>query len=444
MLKAHSLRRLATSVALTGTCATLLSGSPAVGASRQSVPPARAAARLAVRFGELIDRPGHRIHDATVVVEGERVARVLGQGDVVPAGLEVIDLRRFTGIPGLIDAHTHMTYYWDESPGTRPLGQPARHPAVTVYLAQQNARRTLEAGVTTVRDLGAQEYMDVAMRDLVNRGAMVGPRMFVSGYGLHVSRAAPRPGTSAPDPGLADGADAVMRVVRQQLGAGADVVKMYGSTGSYQDVTGFQTFTADEMKAAVDVAHQAGRRIAIHSYGPAGARDAVRAGTDSLEHAADMDDETIAEMVRRHTTYVPTIDHNRFYAEAAPAFGFSATAVDELKQFIERNLASATKAVRAGVTMAMGSDAVYTMFGQNTRELAWLVKAGLTPAQALAAATTNGAALVGHERDLGAVAPGYFADLVAVDGDPDTDVRVVIDRVRWVMKGGTVVVDRTR
>ena len=256
MLKAHSLRRLATSVALTGTCATLLSGSPAVGASRQSVPPARAAARLAVRFGELIDRPGHRIHDATVVVEGERVARVLGQGDVVPAGLEVIDLRRFTGIPGLIDAHTHMTYYWDESPGTRPLGQPARHPAVTVYLAQQNARRTLEAGVTTVRDLGAQEYMDVAMRDLVNRGAMVGPRMFVSGYGLHVSRAAPRPGTSAPDPGLADGADAVMRVVRQQLGAGADVVKMYGSTGSYQDVTGFQTFTADEMKAAVDVAHQ--------------------------------------------------------------------------------------------------------------------------------------------------------------------------------------------
>ena len=217
--------------------------------------------------------------------------------------------------------------------------------------------------------------------------------------------------------------------------AGVDWVKMFGSTGSFEDVSQSQTFTYEEMKAAVDTAHALGKRIAIHSYGPDGARDAVRAGADSIEHATDIDDATIAEMARKGTWYVPTIDHNRYYAEHAGEYGFATGSVQRLNEFVARNLETARKAVKAGVKIAMGSDAVYSMFGENTRELGWLVKAGMTPAQALAAATANGAALLGMETSLGALAPGFFADL--------SDVNVLIDRVRFVMKGGQVVVDRT-
>src|SRR5258708_65966 len=393
------------------------------------------AAPKAYRFGKLIDGKGGLITNAFVVVDGGRVTSV---GTTNSPGVEVVDLSRYTAVPGMIDVHTHMTYYWDQTPGTRPGGG-GRSAAMTVFLAQENARKTLETGVTTVRDLGASEYTDIAMRDLIRLGKMTGPRMFVAGYGLGISRAAPRPGTMVFNGGLADGVPEVMRVARQQIGAGADWVKMYGSTGSFQDVTGFETFTFDEMKAAVEVTHNLGHKIAIHSYGPKGAHDAVFAGADSLEHATDMDDATIAEMVRLGTYYVPTIDHNRFYAENASRFGYSPAAVKELNSYIERNLETAKRAWKAGVKFAMGSDAVYTMFGENTRELAWFVKAGMTPQQALTAATSGGAALLGMEKDLGAIAPGYFADIAAVEGDPLADIAVVASKVRWVMKNGEVV-----
>lgn len=395
----------------------------------------------AIRFGSLLGPDGRMIRDAVVLVEGERIQAV-GPGLAVPAGAELVDLSGLTGIPGLIDVHTHMTYVWDGAPGTRPRGQAARLPAVTVALAQANARRTLEAGVTSVRDLGASEYTDVALRDLIRSGTMVGPRMFVSGYGLSVTRGPARPGAGVPSGGTADGVDEVIKVARQQIGAGADWIKMYGSTGSFEDVTGFQTFGFAEMKAACDVAHQLGRRIAIHSYGAAGAKDAVRAGADSVEHAVDLDDETLAEMVRRGTVYVPTIDHNRYYRDNAQAYGFPPGTPERLQAFIERNLETLRRALRAGVKVAMGSDAVYSGFGQNTRELEWFVRAGMTPAQALAAATTTAAALLGMEKSLGAVQPGFLADIVAVDGDPLKDIGAVVDNVRWVMKGGSVVVDR--
>ncbi len=389
------------------------------------------AAPTAVRFGALWD--GRRLlRNAVVVIDGDRITSV-GEASTAPAGAPVIDLSRYTGLPGLIDVHTHMTY------GPTPGG--GRPPAVNMVLGgQQAARRTLEAGVTTVRDMNAAEYMDVALRDLIASGAVVGPRMFVVGYGLHVTRT--RTGLP-PTPGTVDGPDAAMRVAREQIAAGADWVKMFGSTGSGPDVTGFQTFTFEEMKAAAEAAHALGKRIAIHSYGPAGARDAVRAGADSVEHATDMDDETIAEMVRRGTFYVPTIDHNRYYAENGDALGFAPGYKPRLEDFIRRNLETTRRAVKAGVRIAMGSDAIYTMFGENTRELGWFVKAGMTPEQALRTATTSAATLLGQEGALGAVAPGAYADLVAVEGDPLADVDAVIHGVRWVMKGGAVVVDRT-
>jgi imidazolonepropionase-like amidohydrolase len=393
-----------------------------------------------IRFGKLVTGPGPVLENAVVVVKDDRILSV-GSGDVAsPPGAEMIDLSRYTGIPGLIDAHTHMTYYWDQAKGTRPWAQAeGRMTAVTVFLAQENAKKTLETGVTTVRDLGSSDYADIAMRDLINRGAMIGPRMFVAGYGLHITPEQAKPGFVTPRPGQADGVPEVLRAVRRQVAAGADVVKMFGSTGSDQDVTGFQTFTYDEMKAAVDAAHALGKKIAIHSYGPDGARDAVRAGADSVEHATDMDDQTIALMARRKTFYVPTIDHNRYYAEYRDQFGYGPEVVKRLDDYRERNLETARRAHRAGVRFAMGSDAVLTMFGQNTRELRWFVKAGMTPAEAVKTATTNGALLLGMEKSLGSVAPGYYADMVAVEGDPLADIDVVIDRVRWVMKGGTVV-----
>jgi imidazolonepropionase-like amidohydrolase len=399
----------------------------------------------AVRFGKLWDGKGKLWTNAIVIVEGDRIRNVTTDASATPPGAEVIDLSKYTGLPGLIDVHTHMTMYTDETPGEPMLKQlTSNPPAVEVFLARKGAMRTLEAGVTTVRDLGADQYMDVAMRDLINRGEMIGPRMLVCGYGLYITNTPYKPGLNAPAGGIADGVPEVLKSVRQQIAAGVDVIKMYASTGTDDDVTGSQTYNYDEIKAAVDAAHKFGKKIAIHSYGPDGARDAVRAGTDSLEHATDMDDSTIQEMVKRGTFYVPTIDHNRYYVDNGDKIGYAPGYKEKLEAFIPRNLETARKAFKAGVKFAMGSDAIYTMFGQNTRELGWFVKAGMTPEQALRTATTNAAELLGKEKDLGAVAPGYFADLVAVEGDPLTDINVILRNVKWVMKGGSLVVDKRK
>ncbi len=397
----------------------------------------------AVRFGKLWDGKGKVWTNAIVLVDSGKIRSVTTDASAIPPGAEVIDLSRFSGLPGLIDVHTHLTYYTDETPGEPLRNQLNNRPAaVQVFLARKGALRTLETGVTTVRDLGADQYMDIAMRDLINRGEMIGPRMFVCGYGLYITATPYKAGWAPPAGGAADGVPEVLKVVRQQIAAGADMIKMYGSTGTDDDVTGFETYTYEEMKAAVDTAHQFGKKIAIHSYGPDGARDAVRAGTDSVEHATDMDDATIQDMAKRGTFYVPTIDHNRYYVDNGDRIGYAPGFKERLQAFIPRNLETTRKAFKAGVKIAMGSDAVYTMFGENTRELGWFVKAGMTPEQALQTATSNSAALLGKEKELGAVAPGYFADLVAVEGDPLSDINVTLNKVKWVMKGGEVVVDK--
>jgi imidazolonepropionase-like amidohydrolase len=397
----------------------------------------------AVKFGKLWDAHGKLWSNAIVIVEGDRIKSVTTDGAEIPSGAEIIDLSKFTGLPGLIDVHTHLTQYTDETPGKPMLKQLVDNPpAVEVFLARKGAMRTLEAGVTTVRDLGADQYEDIAMRDLINRGEMIGPRMFVSGYGLTVTSTAFKPGFQPPQGGIADGVPEVLKAVRQQVAAGADVIKMYASTGTDDDTTQFETYSYDEIKAAVDAAHRFGKKIAIHSYGPDGARDAVRAGTDSLEHATDMDDATIQEMAKRGTFYVPTIDHNRYYLDNWQKIGYADGFQAKTRAFIERNLETARKAHRAGVRFAMGSDAIYTMFGENTRELGWFVKAGMTPEEALRTATTNAAELLGKSNELGAVGAGYEADLVAVEGDPLADIDAAIYHVKWVMKGGEVVADK--
>src|SRR5213075_2852684 len=248
---------------------------------------------------------------------------------------------------------------------------PPRTPEQTLQLARNNAVRTLETGVTSVRDLGASNYTDVALRDSINKAGWTGPRMFVAGFGLQRARPPFRPNTDSTKTmrGRVYNISQVAEAVKQQVDAGVDYIKMYGSTGSGADVTGNETFTFDEMKAAVDAARQYGKRIAIHSYGPDGGRDAVRAGATTLEHAIDLDDATLADMAKRGTFYVPTIDHNRYYLDNWQKIGYANGFQEKTKAFIERNLETARKAHKAGVKFAMGSDAIYTMFGQNTREL---------------------------------------------------------------------------
>src|SRR6058998_3643513 len=299
------------------------------------------AATKAIKFGKLVDGTGKVITNAVVIVDDDRVRSVASGNASIPKEAEVIDLSRYTGVPGLIDAHTHITYYWD---GTTTPRSELRHTAVTAFLAQENAQRALEAGVTTIRNLNSPDGTDLAMRDLINMGKMIGPRMFVSGLGIRITRSTAPP---APIGIMADGVDAVIHAVRQVIASGADWVKMYGSTGGFDDVTQAQTFTFEELKAAVDATHALGKKIAIHSYGPSGARDAVRAGTDSLEHATDMDDQTISEMAKRGTWYVPTIDHNRYYAEHASEYGFAPGSVERLNDFVARNLETARRAVKA-------------------------------------------------------------------------------------------------
>jgi len=393
------------------------------------------AATKAVKFGKLWD--GHRvIQNAVVIIDNDKITSVAANARI-PARAETIDLSRYTGIPGLIDSHTHMTFYWDPASGTNPLRQPPRHVAVRVFLAQANARKTLEAGVTTVRDLTGFDGADIAMRDLIAMGQMTGPRMYVSGAGIRYM--------AYRRPEVKDTVAEAVKLTKAIIDSGADWVKVYGSTGGADDVTGEQTVSFEEMKAIVDTAHAAGRKVAIHSYGPNGARDAIRAGTDTLEHATDMDDATIAELVRKRIWYIPTINHNQHYVDRADdVYKFTPEAKRNLQNYIQRNFVTAQKAYRAGARMLVGSDAVYTAFGLNMHELNWFVKFGMSPEQALQSATILPAEMLGQDKSLGSVQAGFTADLVAVEGDPLTNIQTVLNNVRWVMKAGAVVVDKTK
>jgi imidazolonepropionase-like amidohydrolase len=393
--------------------------------------PASPATTRVIRFGRLWD--GQRtIANAVVVVKGDRIVSVGAAKSPLPAGAETIDLSQYTGLPGLIDAHTHITYAWDGAPGTTPLKQPQRSLEERIRASEANARRTLETGVTTARDLGAGGGADIQVRDLINAGRMTGPRLFVAGQGISAGRGGPF------DPAAA------RATTESRLLSNADWVKVYASRGSYSSVDTTQTIAFEALQAIVETAHAKGRKVAIHSYGASGVKDAVRAGADSIEHGIELDAETIGMMVKQRTVWVPTIDHNRYYVDAKDEFQFAPETIGPLKDYIQKNLDSTRQAARAGVRLAMGSDAVYSMFGQNTRELAWFVKAGLTPEQALQTATTISAEMLGQQDRLGRVAPGFLADLVAVEGNPLASIDALFTGVRWVMKDGAVVVDKRK
>src|SRR5215204_446685 len=273
-----------------------------------------------LRIGKLWD--GSRARSSvTIVVTGDRIVSVGGAGVAALAGAREIDLRKYSVLPGLIDLHTHVTCSWDGAPGTTPLKQGARRtPEETAKAAEGNARRTLESGVTTARDLGASGGADYILRDRVNQGATIGPRLFVAGQGISAGRGA------GPAP------EALREQVETRVRAGSDWIKVYASRGSFQSVETTQTLTFEQMKAIVDAAHSLGRKVAIHSYGASGVKDAVRAGADSVEHGIELDDETLRDMVKRRTVWVPTIDHNRYYVDAKDEYGFPEDSIPPLQE----------------------------------------------------------------------------------------------------------------
>lgn len=386
-------------------------------------------ARVVLRAARMFDaRSGRVVADAVVVVEGDRVTAA-GPGTVIPPGARVIELGDVTLLPGLIDAHTHITYHFDRT-GRFGLAWDSG-PEETLGYAKENARATLLAGVTTVRDLGGDSRVVTRLRDLVNRGEAEGPRLFVSGTPLtaDVLRGA------GEDRG--ERLNRVRQFVRARIAEGVDVIKIFEGV----DETGGPLFTQQEVSAAVEEAARAGLRVAVHAHEAAAVKAAVRGGCASVEHGSFLDAEAVRELAKRHTALVPTLYLPTHYLEHKERF----VAFDPFTwSFFERlragNLANAARAKKGGVWIVAGSDAVAGLHGHNPREIVWLVKAGLTPVEALRAATVDAASLLGLEGKVGEIKPGAFADLIAVAGDPTKDINAV-ERVVFVMKGGLVVKD---
>jgi imidazolonepropionase-like amidohydrolase len=387
------------------------------------------------------------LQNGVVVVTDDRIAAVGRDGAVsVPAGARVIDLGDATLLPGFIDMHVHII--------GRTLGDPAQNgasmrdnPAFGAILGVENARRTLMAGFTTVRVVGAPDFQDVALRQAVDEGWVVGPRMQVSGHafgitGGHCDENGYRPGLADADyrTGAADGPDEVRKAVRYQVKYGADAIKICATGGvlSEGDAVGATQYTLEEMKAIVDEARKLERKVAAHAHGAEGIRLAAQAGVASIEHGTFLDDEGARIMVQKGTFLVPT-----FMAPDAAMQAVNSGALTGLRAQKTRDAVAAgpkriALALKYGVPIALGTDAAVGPHGKNGHEFKLMVDAGMSPTQALVAGTSNAAKLLGWESRVGTLAAGRWADVVAVPGDPLRDITAT-ERPVLVMKGGVIV-----
>jgi len=398
-----------------------------------------------VKAGRVLDvRSGRYRENQIILIEGDRIKEVGPASDLasrVPPGAKVVDLSHATVLPGLIDAHTHLTM----SPylmGYRSLGVSIPREAL---LGARNARVTLEAGFTTVRNVGASGYSDIALRDAINAGDVPGPRIDASGPALGITGGHCDSNLLAPEfhhfsDGVANGVPAVMAKVREDIKYGADVIKFCATGGvlSKGDSPDLEQFSPEEMRALIAEAHRLGRKTAAHAHGAQGIKDAVEAGVDSIEHGSFINEEDI-QLMKQHGTYlVPTLYLGDWFMAHYRELGLTDDMVSKAKYVMPAARQNVARAFREGVKVAFGTDAAVYPHGLNAHEFAVMVKLGLTPLAAIQAATINAADLLGWSDRVGSLEPGHFADLIAVDGDPLQDV-TALEQVKFVMKGGEVV-----
>jgi imidazolonepropionase-like amidohydrolase len=395
---------------------------------------------VVIRAGHLLDvKTGKALSNQTIIIQGDKIASV-GPDTTVPAGAQVVDLSNATLLPGLIDAHTHVTFNPNFGYSQLAISVPRE-----ALIGARNARVTLEAGFTTIRNVSAKGFADVALRDAINAGDVPGPRMLVSGPALSITgghgdnNLLPFEYHAAGD-GVADGVDGVRHIVRWNIKYGVDLIKVMASGGvlSKGDDPQASQYRLEEMKAIVEEAHRLGRKVAAHAHGAQAIRWASEAGVDSIEHGSYIDDAAIAEMKKNGTYLVPTLYLGDWFLENAERIGTPPDLIAKAREVMPAARKNMARAFAAGVKVGFGTDAAVYPHGLNAHEFAVMVKLGLTPLQAIQAATINDADLLGWSDKVGTIEPGKWADIVAVDGDPLADV-TTLERVKFVMKGGEVV-----
>ena len=428
----------------------LLVGALAAGAVAAQVDSGGAAARpsVLVRAGRLIAvRGGTVLTNQAILIEGDRIKEV-GAADAVaghaPRDTRVIDLRNATLLPGLIDCHTHIT----SEPGDyykQLFRMSAIDEAVKAHLY---AKRTLDAGFTTVRNVGAGEFIDVALRNAINEGAVPGPRMLVSTMPLSATGGHGDVNGMSPYlrfegfSGIANGVDQIREKIRFEVKYGADLIKVLASAGvlSEEESVGAPQYSQEELNAVVEEAAMWGRKVAAHAHGAEAIKRAVRAGVASVEHGSLIDDEGIRLMKERGTYLVADIYNDDYILAEYTRLGFPQRIIEKERLVGRQQRENFKKVVQAGVKIAFGTDAGVYPHGWNAKQFAHMVRWGTTPLQAIQAATVNAADLIGWADRVGALEPGKFADVVGVVGDPLQDV-TVLEHVVFVMKGGQVVKD---
>jgi imidazolonepropionase-like amidohydrolase len=415
------------------------------GSCGAQTPKITAPSEIVIHAGKVLDvRTGNYLADQTIWIEGDRIKAIGKAADIssqVPPGAKTIDLSNSTVLPGLIDCHTHLTYApYMAGPAGLHISYPRQ-----ALIGAHNARVTLEAGFTTVRNVGANGYSDIALRDSIKAGEVIGPRILASGPALSITGGHGDENFLAPQfnfssDGVADGVDGVTAKVRENIKYGADVIKFMATGGvlSEGDNPALAQYSPEEMKAIVDTAHRLGRKVAAHAHGALGIKYAVLAGVDSIEHGSYMNEEDI-QLMKQHGTYlVPTLYLGDWLMDNLSTIGLTPNMIEKAKIVLPIARQNIAIAFKSGVKVAFGTDAAVYPHGLNAREFAVMVKLGLSPLQSIQAATVNAADLLGWSDRIGALEAGKFADIIAMDGDPVADVRV-LENVRFVMKGGEVI-----
>lgn len=428
---------------------TLLLASAAILATASPSFAQTAPAETWVHAGRLLDQPGKAPKGpSTLIIRNGRIAEVRSGLVAPPAGVRLIDQSSRFVLPGLIDSHVHLE---SDAGGNASLVEAVRSSdAQAAFRALANARKTLLAGFTTVRNLGDSTGATLALRDASADGTVLAPRIVDAGMSISTTAGHMDNRTDIndhlagglTDDNVCDGAEDCRRAVRLQIRRHVDVIKI-ATTGGVNSGTGRALMAfPDEVKALVDTAHMYGRKVAVHAHGVAGVNAALAAGADSIEHGTEMDDETIKLFKQSGAFYVPTLSTVNGYIERlnADPNAYPPRVLEQIKWRIGITGQSLRKTYPAGVRIAFGTDAGVSKHGKNAEEFESLVKYGMPPSAAIVAATTNAAELLGLSKEIGSLEPGKAADLIAVDGDPTADV-AVLKRVPFVMKGGVVATD---